>query len=147
MDAVDVWGDVGAGYKVCFPQAGRAIFLDAAYMPRLPREAPFETDDGYTCVALDRAGTIVLVADPAASTDASEPIALAGCTVTTVTNLYLRDRPEGAVQTRQVPGATSFTSWSRTAGWFAIEYDNHYGWVAERFVAAEGDCDYAPAQA
>ena len=115
LDAIDVWGDVGAGYKVCFPQAGRTIFLDAAYTPRLPLDLPFETDDGYTCVSLDRAGTIVLVKDPDAAVDASEPIALAGCTVTTVTNLYLRDRPEGTVQTRQAPATTSTASWSRTA--------------------------------
>ncbi len=148
LDAVNVWGNVGAGYKVCFPQAGRPIFLDAAYPPRMPREAPFEMDDGYTCVALDTAGTIVLVADPAANTDKSQAIPLAGCSVTTLKNLYLRDRPEGTVQTRQIPGATRLPSWSRTAGWFAIQYDGHYGWVAERFVTAEGNCEYfSPAQA
>ena len=142
LDAVDVWGDVGGGYKVCFPQAGRIIFLDAAYMPRAPRELPFETDDGYTCVALDLAGTIVLVNDPDAATDSSEPIALTGCSVTIATTLYLRDRPEGAVQTRQIPAATALASWSRTAGWFAVQYDYSYGWVAERFVTADGNCEY-----
>lgn len=148
LDAVDVWGDVGAGYKVCFPQTGRAIFLDAAYSPRQARDVPYELDDGYTCVALDAAGTTVLLTDPAANIDDSAPIALAGCSVTTLHNLHLRDAPEGTVQTQQVPGQISLPSWSRTERWFAIQYDGYYGWVAERFVNAEGECDYsAPAQA
>lgn len=148
LDAVDVWGKTGAGYRVCFPQAGRAIFLDAGYAPREWREVPFETDDGYTCVTMDLAGTIVLLRDPNASNDDSAPMAMAGCDVTTLHSLYLRDKPEGTVQTRQIPGATTLASWTRTAGWFAIEYDGHYGWVAERFVTAEGNCEYlAPAPA
>ena len=61
IDAVDIWGYVVQGVEVCFPQAGRLLFLDASLMPR--RAAPLESTvvDGMTCASISSPGSIVLM--------------------------------------------------------------------------------------
>ena len=64
LDAVDVWGNIGLGYELCFPQLGRIIFLDAATSPRSVIDIKYGIRDGFTCASMDRAGTVVLVSAP-----------------------------------------------------------------------------------
>ena len=64
LDAVDVRGIIGDGYEVCFPQLGQIILLNAATAPRTVTTIDTYTRDGYTCGAMDRAGTMVLVQAP-----------------------------------------------------------------------------------
>ena len=61
IDAVDVWGYVEQGVEVCFPQAGRIIFLDALTIPRAM--APLESYrvDGMTCVWIESPGSLALL--------------------------------------------------------------------------------------
>ena len=61
IDAVDIWGYVVQGVEVCFPQAGRLLFLDASLMPR--RAAPLESTvvNGQTCASISSPGSIVLM--------------------------------------------------------------------------------------
>ena len=61
IDAVDIWGYVEQGVEVCFPQAGRIIFLDARTSPRAM--APLESYrvDGMTCVWIESPGSLALM--------------------------------------------------------------------------------------
>ena len=61
IDAVDIWGYVEQGVEVCFPQAGRLLFLDARTMPRAI--APLESTvvNGMTCASIASPGSIVLM--------------------------------------------------------------------------------------
>ena len=56
LDAVDVWGNIGRGYEVCYPQLGRIIFLDASTSPRSVVNADYSIRGGFTCASQDRAG-------------------------------------------------------------------------------------------
>ena len=132
LDAVDVWGNIGEGYEVYFPQLGRVIFLDAATAPRTVTEVPYEIRDGYTCAALDRAGTIVLVEDSST------------CSVTTTQPLNLRDAPNGTVIQTVIPIQTTITAFEYREGWFNVQYGDRNGWVGAKFVTTDGDCGYEP---
>ena len=61
IDAVDIWGYVDQGVEVCFPQAGRLLFLDARTSPRTV--APLESTvvNGMTCAPISTPGSIVLM--------------------------------------------------------------------------------------
>ena len=61
IDAVDIWGYVVQGVEVCFPQAGRLLFLDASLMPRVA--APLESTvvNGMTCASISSPGSLVLM--------------------------------------------------------------------------------------
>ena len=61
LDVVDVWGYADQDWEVCFPQSGTLVFLDAALSPRVPESVPAYHEDGYTCIAKDRAGMVVLM--------------------------------------------------------------------------------------
>ena len=63
IDAVDVWGYVVQGVQVCFPQAGRIIFLDAQTMPRTAAALESQIVDGMTCVSIASPGSLVLLPD------------------------------------------------------------------------------------
>ena len=108
LDVVDVWGQAAQNYEVCFPQAGAIVFLDAATSPRSLVEVSSYTRDGYTCGAMNRAGTMVLVNGSGSAqssnalaqafidstTDAvSSAIVLDNCSVSSAHNLNLRRSP------------------------------------------------------
>ena len=61
IEAVDIWGYVEQGVEVCFPQAGRLLFLDARTMPRAI--APLESTvvNGMTCASISTPGSLVLM--------------------------------------------------------------------------------------
>ena len=61
LDVVDVWGYADQDWEVCFPQAGALVFLDAALSPRVAEAVAAYREDGYTCIAKDRAGMVVLM--------------------------------------------------------------------------------------
>ena len=59
--AVDIWGWVDQGVEVCFPRAGRIIFLDAAMIPRSMALMQTYIVGDRTCAAIDTAGSLVLL--------------------------------------------------------------------------------------
>ena len=61
LAALDVYGYVEQGVEVCFPQAGRLLFLDARTMPRtiVPLESTFV--NGMTCASISSPGSLVLL--------------------------------------------------------------------------------------
>ena len=59
--AVDIWGWVDQGAEVCFPRAGRIIFLDAAMIPRSMALMQTYIVGDMTCAAIDTAGSLVLL--------------------------------------------------------------------------------------
>ena len=61
IDAVDVWGYVEQGVEVCFPQAGRIIFLDARAIPRAMSPLESYGVNGMTCVWIESPGSLVLL--------------------------------------------------------------------------------------
>ena len=116
LDVVDVWGNADQYYEVCFPQAGRVIFLDAASSPRSVVHIDNFEKDGHTCGAMDRAGTMVLVKTSGGSSAKSErdqalvqqfidstkdavdsATDLDNCRVTPEHNLNLRETPWGEI--------------------------------------------------
>ena len=64
VDAIDVWGYVEQGVEVCFTQSGYVVFLDAATSPRTVTTINSYLRDGYTCVMLHTAGTVVITENP-----------------------------------------------------------------------------------
>ena len=60
IDAVDIWGYVEQGVEVCFPQAGRLLFLDARTMPRAITPLESTVVNGMTCASITTPGSIVL---------------------------------------------------------------------------------------
>ena len=61
IDAVDIWGYVDQGVEVCFPQAGRLLFLDASAMPRTAAPLTSRSVNGMTCALIFTPGSIVLL--------------------------------------------------------------------------------------
>ena len=61
LAALDVYGYVEQGVEVCFPQAGRVIFLDARTMPRAIVPLDAIVRNGMTCVSIDSPGSLVLL--------------------------------------------------------------------------------------
>ena len=59
--AVDVWGYVEQGVEVCFPQAGRIIFLDARTIPRAMSPLESYRVNGMTCVWIESPGSLILM--------------------------------------------------------------------------------------
>ena len=60
--AVDIWGYVEQDVEVCFPQAGRIIFLDAAMIPRsMTLMQTHIAGDNMTCALIETAGSLVLL--------------------------------------------------------------------------------------
>ena len=61
LAALDVYGYVEQGVEVCFPQAGRVIFLDAQTMPRAIVPLESTVRNGMTCVSINSPGSLVLL--------------------------------------------------------------------------------------
>ena len=164
-DAVDIFGYAEQGYQLCFPQSGRIIFLDAATAPRAIVQAEFSYSGGFTCAALVRAGTVVLVEAPPATKSAGasaglarhetsqsikpgtndapgSAISLTRCTVTPSATLRLRTAPWGRSLGLVWEGsATSATA--RTRSWYRVRHEGRDGWIAAWLTASEGGCSGA----
>ena len=120
VDAIDVWAWVQPTVEVCFPQAGKTLFLNAAFSPRSVEPLASFRDGNFTCARIGSAGTVVLMAPnsahgtapadsspgplimpaPAPAAPAPEPTAipstpLANCMVRTKAILNLRSSPGG----------------------------------------------------
>ena len=78
LDVVDVWGYADQDWEVCFPQDGALVFLDAALSPRVPESVAAYRDEGYTCIAKDRAGMVVLHAGVVAASGRRAAVGRAG---------------------------------------------------------------------
>ncbi len=61
IDAVDIWGYVVQGVEVCFPQAGRILFLDARTIPRAIVPLESNVVNGMTCASISSPGSLVLM--------------------------------------------------------------------------------------
>ena len=61
IDAVDIWGYVDQGVEVCFPQAGRILFLDARTMPRAITPLESTVVNGMTCAPISSPGSLILM--------------------------------------------------------------------------------------
>lgn len=158
LDAVDVWSHVGRGFSVCFPQAGHIVFLDATTAPRTLMDVENVLVDGFTCAAMDRAGTMVLVqqgapatAPPATPTrrpgtndSVDDAIALEDCTITTLVNLRIREAPWGKFLA-VIPANTEVPATARTKSWFNVAYEEWEGWSAAWLVHSDGGCEWAEA--
>jgi len=159
LGAVDVWGNIGSGYEVCFPKIGRIVFLDAATSPRTVLYPEYRHKDGQTCATMKIAGTVVLVQtdkepvqatptpaptptiDPATLDDIADAIELDGCEVTPPVNLNLRQAPWDTIL-GVIPANSEVSAIARTDSWFKVTYEETEGWIAAWLVNPEGDCDW-----
>ena len=134
--AFNLWGVFGAGAEVCSDQAGSIVFMDTALSP--PQVSRLETDssDDMLCATLDRPGTVVLVLPLSEET----AIPLTDCLVTTANVLRLRDEAGGEVVRGLVPYNVVFSTTTRTAGWFNVEYLGVNGWISADHVTTQGEC-------
>ncbi len=142
LDAVDVWGWARPTVEVCFPQAGKTVFLDAAASPRTASPLASFRDGIFTCARVGRAGTIVLMSPdspyghpPAAGLARS----LSGCMVRTNYILNLRAEPGGAVL-EHLPYDVTLTAFERSPGWYKVDYHGSRGWVSADHVTPIGAC-------
>ena len=138
LDAVDVWGWVEQGVEVCFPQRGDLLFLDAATAPRTVLPIASYDRNGQNCVALYRAGTVVLLLDQP-PTAVQPPRPLVNCKVTTMDILNLRANPSGAV-IGAVLEAVTLTPLRRTPDWFEVRVEGILSWISADYVTLSGDC-------
>lgn len=159
--AVDVWGDLGPGVEICFPQIGALMFLDAAAAPRVASSLASYGVGGSTCASLNRAGMVVLVqgqpttpAPPAVVSEpepepeqepepapvVSEP-GVDGCPIRTTGHINFRAEPSleaeklGVVLRGSTVGAIS-----RIVGWYQINFLGRTGWIGGKYVDNIGDC-------
>ena len=166
LDVVDVWGWVRPTAEVCFPQAGKTIFLDASTSPRSVQPLDSFRDGDYTCARITRAGMIVLMspASPYGTPPAASPpgplvppqtagpaqpppeptaipsTALTGCMVRTKAILNLRSSPGGAI-VGLVPWEAWLTALEHSPGWFKIDFHGAQGWISADYVEPRGDCE------
>ncbi len=143
VDAVDVWGFMGAGTRVCFLASGSSFsFLNASTSPRTVSSLPLYVIEGKTCTFIDGPGSVVLHpgAAPEGAVASNGPArALSNCMVTTNYMLNFRDGPGGEV-IGGLPYDVTLTALSRTAGWFEVDYHGATGWISAEYVTPNGDC-------
>ena len=136
IDAIDVWGYVEQGAEVCFAAHGSVLFLDAATSPRRVSPIPaYRNAAGWTCINLNRPGTVVLVQAPASTV----PPPLANCRVTTTYLLNLRETPGGNIITVLGDGLT-LPALKRASGWFQVDFFGTLGWISSDYVTIDGYC-------
>ncbi len=145
IDAVDVYGYVEQGVEICFARQGAIVFLDAASAPRMPAPVEQFAQDGKTCAALDRPGTVVLVPGqaPARETEAPVDPPAPQCSITTTVNLKLRAAP--AIRNNiigYVSRGTTFVPIGRTTYWYNVNYHGTLGWISANanYVQANAAC-------
>ena len=142
LDAIDVWGWVNQGVEVCFPQAGDIVFLDASTSPRTVRTIPFTYSDGFTCVNVATAGTVVLVSSgPAGASSSDEAVTLSGCVITTTAMVNMRNAPAGDQVLMVFLPETVLSPLQRTSDWFQVKFKDTIGWISAAYVMASGTCD------
>ena len=156
MDAVDVYGWAEQGVGVCFPGAGRLLFLDAATSPRAQIPLDGYSQGGMTCADFARPGTLLLLsgAPPTAQRSSSPSQTwgwpLQNCMVTLNYLLKFRQSPGGerlhfvdpwgARIAGWLPYNVTLTALERTADWFKVDYHGTQGWVSARHVTTHGTC-------
>lgn len=159
-DAVDVWGNVGAGTEVCLQGEGRIIFLDATTAPRAQVPLNGRQADGKTCASIPNAGTVVLlppdgnptpeppdtqtelsssVPEPTVTPDQT-PTPLSDCTIQAQYNLNLRASPVDGAIIGLVPANTVLTSGELRAGYFLVVYNGVTGYVSGAHVSRQETC-------
>ena len=140
--AVDIWGWVPQPVRICFPNRGVIILLDAATSPRTIVPLATDIENGSICATVDRAGTAVLMPSDFLTsghvTNAMQP--LSNCTVTTTDYVNLRDAPAGDNVLYIIPNAISLVASQRTAGWYEVSYAGTIGWVSADYATASGSC-------
>lgn len=144
IDAIDVWSYVEQGVEVCFPQQGHVLFLDAATAPRTVLLIDAYTINGYTCVFLNRPGTVVMTenAPPGMAMQSLDPgTVLVDCMVTTTDILNFRNGPGGDLLNGLIPARVTLTALRRTAGWFKVDYHGALGWISASYVITRGHCE------
>ncbi len=153
IDAVDVWGDLGSGVELCFPQIGALMFLDAATAPRALSSIESYGEAGYTCATLHRAGTVVLVrgqhssaasaavvAAPEPAPEVSEPM-VDGCPIRTTGHINFRAAPSlDAEKLGYVFRGSTVGAISRIRGWYQIIHLGRTGWIGGKYVDNIGNC-------
>ena len=141
--AVDVWGWVPGGLRVCFRAAGGTIkFIDTGVLPRVVSDLAAVGVDGMVCAGIDRPGIVALLPGPPAPAATAIPPAgwtLENCMVRTLFALNFRAGPAGEI-IGAVPFNVTLTAYSRTADWFEVDYLGARGWVSNGYLEAQGDC-------
>ena len=161
IDAVDVFGNLGAGAEICFSQYGAMMFLDAAYSPRALSTLQSYRSGGMTCAHLNRAGTVVMVQghpttpeEPVAepepapvSEPAPEPAPVVsepsvdGCPIRTTGHINFRAEPSlDAEKLGIVLRGSTVGAISRIWGWYQINFQGRTGWIGGRYVDNIGNC-------
>ena len=155
IGAVDVWGYLGNGVTVCFPQVGAMIFLDAATAPRSASWLDSYGKDGATCASISKPGTVVLVqgeptmAVPPATVSEPEPgpaqpaseAMVDGCPIKTFGHIYFRAEPSlDAEKLGVVSRGSTVGSISRIWGWYQINFLGRTGWIGGKYVDNIGNC-------
>ena len=149
IDAIDCWGYVEQGVEVCFPALGAVVFLDASTSPRSAsmQYGAYIAADNYTCVSINRPGTIVLVEQ--GEKPAPEPApadippvtetALQNCMVTTLYALNFRDTPDG----KKIGGVGymwTLTALAKSGDWYKVDNNGVVGWISAKYVSTHGVC-------
>lgn len=155
IDAVDVWGYLGPGVEICFPQIGALMFLDAEFSPRALSTLQSYAQGGATCTLLHRAGTVVLVqgqptttVTPAVvSAPAPEPAPVVsepsvdGCPIQTTGHINFRAEPSlDAERLGIVLRGTTVGAIRRIWGWYQINFRGRTGWIGGKYVDNIGNC-------
>lgn len=130
-DAVDMWGYITPGTEVCFEQAGRIVFLDAAYSPRRLVDLTAFRRDGQTCTTIDRAGTVVLLD--------GTPVE-AECQLTTRDVLNLRATPVDGTIIGLIAAGRALRAIEQRDGYYRVNLDGRDAWVSAEYVSESGDC-------
>ena len=144
------------GTQICFLESGNILMLDAATAPRSIVDLTVYRAGLWTCVQIDRAGTVVLLpGDPvvedapveaSASVSQVEPdtspvVNLAGCGIVTNYILRFRDGPGGqSIDAMLVPYNTWLNAHARTDHWFQVTYLGTMGWISADYVTMTGAC-------
>ncbi len=149
VDAVDVWGFIGAGTRVCFLASGGSFsFLDAATAPRTVRSLPLHLIDGKTCTFINSPGSVVLhpgvgVPQPVPVSQPveveSSPQNWENCQVVTTDALNLRESADGEIMTGLAAGITLDVV-SQVDGWVEVDFYGRSGWVSAEYVRLTGEC-------
>lgn len=151
MDAVDVWGYVGQGIEICFPQLGSLTFLDASTSPRAVSTIQSVNRNGQTCTTLTRAGTVVLVpgapstvevpvaAQPSATTTTTTTIT--GCAVTAIGHLKFLDAPKSEAEIiGWITRGSNLAYVSHILGWNQVSHGGQTGWVGGKYSVRGASC-------
>ena len=149
IDAIDCWGYVEQGVRVCFPALGAVVFLDASTSPRSASEnfEAYITANRMTCVSINKPGTIVLLRqgalpDPEPTPDSSpQPTEtpLQNCMVTTLYTLNFRAAPGGDV-IGGVGYMWTLTALAKSGDWYKVDNNGVTGWISAKYVSARGVC-------